>query len=63
MLKGHAVFILFLLHFLEHPPLSPSRSRFLQPQTAEVCTKPQIHPPQVQERRAEVQTPVRKCAD
>lgn len=41
---------LFLLHFVGHPPLSPILPRFLQPQTAEVCTDP----PQVQERRAEV---------
>lgn len=50
MVKGHTVFVLFLLYFLEHPPLSPILPRFLQPSTAEVCTEP----PQVQEKRAEV---------
>lgn len=43
MLKGHTVFVLFPLHFLEHPPRSSILPRFLQPPAAEVSTEPQIH--------------------
>lgn len=55
MLKRHAVFVLLLLHFLEHPPLTEPYPSQLPAVTNCWGLHRTTSPPQVQERRTEAQ--------